>query len=183
MKRFLESSSSEEDGDEQGMGEDECGGPTLEEEVDLSQKLFKKVEVDLDKYVYEPVHFVRAHCKPEEKPSADIQVIYLYSAVVLTPPWLNEVLLDKTGWEWLLMEGVGRGIRGEREGATGNLWRTFPLRVLHQDQPAVDAVVKFEKKIYSDARILQILSSQAWNDVLQPHLDGCGGTELLGSLF
>ena len=87
MKRFLESSSSEEEGDdEQGMGEDECGSPTLEEKVDLGHKLFKKVEVDLDKYVYEPVHFVRAHCKPEEKPSADIQVIYLYSAVVLIVP-------------------------------------------------------------------------------------------------
>ena len=68
------------------MGEDECGGPTLEEEVDLSQKLFKKVEVDLDKYVYEPVYFVRAHCKPEETPSADIQVICLYSAFVLIVP-------------------------------------------------------------------------------------------------
>ena len=51
MKRFLESSSSEEDGDEQGMGEDECGSPTLEEEVDLGHKMFKKVEVDLDEYV------------------------------------------------------------------------------------------------------------------------------------
>ena len=86
MKRFLESSSSEEDGEEQGMEEDECGSPTLEEEVDLGHKLFKKVEVDLDKFVYEPVHFVRAHCKPEEKPSADIQVIYLYSAVALIVP-------------------------------------------------------------------------------------------------
>ena len=87
MKRFLESSSSEEEGDdEQEMGGDECGSPTLEEEVDLGHKLFKKVEVDLDKYVYEPVHFVRAHCKPEEKPSADIQVIHLYSLVVLIVP-------------------------------------------------------------------------------------------------
>ena len=83
---FLESASSEEDGNEQGMGEDECGSPTLKEEVDLGHKLFKKVKVDLDKYVYEPVHFVRAHCKPEEKPSADIQVICLYSAFVLIVP-------------------------------------------------------------------------------------------------
>ena len=86
MKRFLESSSSEEDGEEEGMVEDECGSPTLKDEVDLGHKMFKKVEVDLDKYVYEPVHFVRAHCKPEEKPSADIQVIYLYSAVALIVP-------------------------------------------------------------------------------------------------
>ena len=87
MKRFLESSSSDEDGDdEQGMVEDECGSPTLEKEVDLGHKLFKKVEVDLDKFVYEPVHFVRAHSKPGEKPSADIQVIYLYSAVTLIVP-------------------------------------------------------------------------------------------------
>ena len=76
MKRFLESSSSDEDGDEREMGGDESGSPTPEEKVDLGHKLFKKVEVDLDKYVFEPVHFVRAHCKPEEKPSADIQVIY-----------------------------------------------------------------------------------------------------------
>ena len=86
MKRFLESSSSDEDGDEQGLGEDVCGSPTLEQKVDLGHKLFKKVEVDLDKYVYEPVYFVRAHCKPEEKPSADIQVICLYSAFVLIVP-------------------------------------------------------------------------------------------------
>ena len=79
IKRFLESASSEEDGDEQGMGED--GSPTLVKEVDLGHKLFKKVEVDLDKYVYKPVHFVRAHCKPEEKPSADIQVIYRKGAL------------------------------------------------------------------------------------------------------
>ena len=93
MKRFLESSRSDEDGDEQGIGEDECGSPTLEEEVDLGHKLFKKVEVDLDKYVYKPVHFVRAHCKPEEKPSADIQVIYRkgalfdWSALKMTQVW------------------------------------------------------------------------------------------------
>ena len=37
MKRFLESSSSEEDGEEQGMEEDECGSPTLEQEVDLGR--------------------------------------------------------------------------------------------------------------------------------------------------
>ena len=46
------------------------------------------------------------------------------------------------------MEGVGCGIRGERKGATGNLRRTFPLRVQHQDQPAVDAVVKFSRGFF-----------------------------------
>ena len=74
MKRFLESSSSEEDEDEQGMGGDECGSSNIQDEVDHSYKEYKKVEADLSKYVYEPVHFVRAHCKPEEKPSAEVQV-------------------------------------------------------------------------------------------------------------
>ena len=76
MKRFLESSSSEEDEDEQGMRGDECGSSKIKDEVDRSCKEYKKVEVDLNKYVYEPVHFVRAHCKPVEKPSAEVQVNY-----------------------------------------------------------------------------------------------------------
>ena len=76
MKRFLESSSSEEDEDDQGMGGDECDSFNIKYEVDRSYKEYKKVEVDLNKYVYEPVHFVRAHCKPVEKPSAEVQVNY-----------------------------------------------------------------------------------------------------------
>ena len=76
MKRFLESSSSEEDEDEQGMRGNECGSSNIKDEVDRSYKEYKKVEVDLNKYVYEPVHFVRAHCKPVEKPSAEVQVNY-----------------------------------------------------------------------------------------------------------
>ena len=74
MKRFLESSSSDEDEDEQGMRGDECGSSKIKDEVDRSYKEYKKVEVDLNKCVYEPVHFVRAHCKPLEKPSAEVQV-------------------------------------------------------------------------------------------------------------
>ena len=76
MKRFLESSSSDEDEDDQGMGGDECDSSNIKDEVDRSCKEYKKVEVDLNKYVYEPVHFVRAHCKPVEKPSAEVQVNY-----------------------------------------------------------------------------------------------------------
>ena len=76
MKRFLESSSSEEDEGDQGMEGDECGSSNIKDEVDRSYKEYKKVEVDLKKYVYEPVHFVRAHCKPLEKPSGEVQVKY-----------------------------------------------------------------------------------------------------------
>ena len=76
MKRFLESSSSEEDEDEQGMRGGECGSSKIKDEVDRSCKEYKKVEVDLNKCVYEPVHFVRAHCKPLEKPSGEVQVKY-----------------------------------------------------------------------------------------------------------
>ena len=76
MKRFLESSSSEEDEDEQGMRGGECGSSKIKDEVDRSCKEYKKVEVDLNKCVYEPVHFVRAHCKPVEKRSAEVQVRY-----------------------------------------------------------------------------------------------------------
>ena len=76
MKRFLESSSSDEDENDQGMGGDEFDSSNIKDEVDRSYKEYKKVEVDLKKYVYEPVHFVRAHCKPVEKPSAEVQVNY-----------------------------------------------------------------------------------------------------------
>ena len=76
MKRFLESSSSEEDEDEQGMRGDECGSSKIKDQVDRSCKEYKKVAVDLNKYIYEPVHIVRAHCKPVEKPSAEVQVRY-----------------------------------------------------------------------------------------------------------
>ena len=76
MKRFLESSSSDEDENDQGMGGDEFDSSNIKDEVDRSYKEYKKVEVDLNKHVYEPVHFVRAHCKPVEKPSAEVQVNY-----------------------------------------------------------------------------------------------------------
>ena len=80
------------------------------------------------------------------------------------------------------MEGVGRGIRGEREGATGNLWRTFPLRVQHQDQPAVDAVVKFSRRSiltpeyyrYSLPKPEMTFFSLTWMDVEgQSYLAAC----------
>ena len=80
------------------------------------------------------------------------------------------------------MEGVGRGVRGEREGATGNLWRTFPLRVQHQDQPAVDAVVKFSRRStlmleyyrYSLPKPEMTFFSLTWMDVEgQSYLAAC----------
>ena len=64
MKRFLESSSSEEDENEQGMGGDECGSSNIQDEVDRSYKEYNKVEVDLNKYVYEPVHFGFSQLQP-----------------------------------------------------------------------------------------------------------------------
>ena len=43
MKRFLESSSSDEDENDQGMGGDEFDSSNIKDEVDRSQKEYKKV--------------------------------------------------------------------------------------------------------------------------------------------
>ena len=58
------------------------------EDEDISHNRFKKVEVNLKNHVYEPVHFVRAHCKAGEEPDVDTQVRsslwYFSSAEFLT---------------------------------------------------------------------------------------------------
>ena len=78
MKRYIvESSSSEEDENDHGkfQAKRKKDFPSSEdEEDDVKHEKFEKVEVDLRNYVYEPVHFVRAHCKAGEKPEVDTQV-------------------------------------------------------------------------------------------------------------
>jgi len=75
MKKFLESSSSEEEEVGQGVfrAKRKRESSTSEDE-DVKHDLFKKVDVDLKNHVYEPVHFVRAHCKVGEKPEVETQV-------------------------------------------------------------------------------------------------------------
>ena len=65
MKRLLENSSSGSDDDDvpeafRAKRKQETSSGEGEEE---NHKQFKKVDVNLKKHVYEPVHFVRAHCK------------------------------------------------------------------------------------------------------------------------
>ena len=75
MKKFLESSSSEEEEVGQGVfrAKRKRESSTSEDE-DVKHDLFEKVDVDLKNHVYEPVHFVRAHCKVGEKPEVETQV-------------------------------------------------------------------------------------------------------------
>ena len=76
MKRYLENSSSGSDDDDvpeafRAKRKQETSSGEGEEE---NHKQFKKVDVNLKNYVYEPVHFVRAHCKAGEIPQVDTQV-------------------------------------------------------------------------------------------------------------
>ena len=78
MKRYIvESSSSEEDEVDhatfRAKPKKEISS-SEDEEDDVIHDKFEKVEVDLKNYVYEPVHFVRAHCKAGEKPEVNTQV-------------------------------------------------------------------------------------------------------------
>ena len=78
MKRHIvESSSSEEDEVDhatfRAKPKKEISS-SEDEEDDVIHDKFEKVEVDLKNYVYEPVHFVRAHCKAGEKPEVNTQV-------------------------------------------------------------------------------------------------------------
>ena len=110
MKKFLESSSSEEEEVGQGVfrAKRKRESSTSEDE-DVKHDLFEKVDVDLKNHVYEPVHFVRAHCKVGEKPEVETQVklltdlyfsfcFFIWSAVAENqtterPRYLHENLL------------------------------------------------------------------------------------------
>ena len=79
MKRYIvESSSSEEDEVDHAMfrakRKKDISSSEDEEENDAKHDKFEKVDVDLRDHVYEPVHFMRAHCKAGEKPEVDTQV-------------------------------------------------------------------------------------------------------------
>ena len=85
MKRFLENSSSDSDNEDefeasrakrvtQNTSSDD------EEEEEKKHTQFKKVDVNLKNHVYEPVHFVRAHCKAGEMPEVNTQVKPLHSS-------------------------------------------------------------------------------------------------------
>ena len=76
MKRFLENSSSGSDDDDvfEAFQPKRKQENSSEDEDDENHKQFKKVDVNLKNYVYEPVHFVRAHCKAGEMPQVDTQV-------------------------------------------------------------------------------------------------------------
>ena len=86
MKRFLENSSSGSD-DEDVFEASRAKRVTLntsneddEEEEEKKHTQFKKVDVNLKNHVYEPVHFVRAHCKAGEMPEVNTQVKPLHSS-------------------------------------------------------------------------------------------------------
>ena len=78
MKRNLvENSSSEEDEVDHAIFRAKRKkdiSSSEDEEDDVKHDKFEKVDVDLKNYMYEPVHFVRAHCKAGEKPEVDTQV-------------------------------------------------------------------------------------------------------------
>ena len=85
MKRFLENSSSDSDNEDvfeasrakrvpQNTSDDD------DEEEEKKHTQFKKVDVNLKNHVYEPVHFVRAHCKAGEMPEVNTQVKPLHSS-------------------------------------------------------------------------------------------------------
>ena len=78
MKRNLvENSSSEEDEVDHAIFRAKRKkdiSSSEDEENDVKHDKFEKVDVDLKNYMYEPVHFVRAHCKAGEKPEVDTQV-------------------------------------------------------------------------------------------------------------
>ena len=88
MKRLLENSSSGSDDDDvpeafRAKRKQETSSGEGEEENHMQ---FKKVDVNLRNHVYEPVHFVRAHCKAGGIPEVDTPVklfTHLFILVVL----------------------------------------------------------------------------------------------------
>ena len=77
MKRLLEYSNSGGDDDEgvfKASRAKQSKATSSEDEEDKIHNQFKKVDVNLKNHVYEPVHFVRAHCKAGEMPEVNTQV-------------------------------------------------------------------------------------------------------------
>ena len=85
MKRLLENSSSGSDDDDVPEAfRAKRKQETSSEEEEENQKQFKKVDVNLKNHVYEPVHFVRAHCKAGEIPEVATQVKLFTHLLILT---------------------------------------------------------------------------------------------------
>ena len=82
MKRFLENSSSGSDNEDEfeASRAKRVTQNTSNEEEEKKHTQFKKVDVNLKNHVYEPVHFVRAHCKAGEMPEVNTQVKPLHSS-------------------------------------------------------------------------------------------------------
>ena len=75
MKRLLENSSSGSDDDDVPEAfRAKRKQETSSEEEEENHKQFKKVDVNLKNHVFEPVHFVRAHCKAGDVPEVATQV-------------------------------------------------------------------------------------------------------------
>ena len=97
MKRILDHSSSGSDDDDvfEAFGAKRKQDSSSDEE-EKKHKQFKKVEVNLKNHVYEPVHFVRAHCGAGEIPEVNTQVklfAHLPILAVLDGMSLNQILM------------------------------------------------------------------------------------------
>ena len=155
MKRFVKSSflddgqveSSNSEDDEVDHGASRAKRKREEsstEDEDISHNRFKKVEVNLKNHVYEPVHFVRAHCKAGEEPDVDTQVstslwyFLRQNSSPLKSVFYIAVSRSHNGCfiasEAQLLRIPGLGCRGRAWGkrATCHLWRSFLVRFLHQ---------------------------------------------------